>query len=263
MPTATALPHLPDAPSILEGNERRDHDAKPLSTAELIRSMASPRPQPECSGNRAAGMSATAAVELVRSMAAAPGHPCTHVEDIGNIYPLLGMFTAGMAPQHTSQSQPGPLGLLGLLVNPQQDRSQPSIGPQLVSLPKTPGTSPNPSDPRAPPKFLEILNAPPVPLPVNHDSEVPAQPRSPPDQSHSHKQPTLQAANAINGEGATHPDWDEALLDVLTATMDAWEQAVTSRLTAAVHTAVAAARADVFQVSDFITIIRRCKCFNH
>ena len=253
-----------------EAPTRSDTASAGVSTAERIRSLA-PQRQQHDSGAAMPGMRAAEAMALVQAMAASPGHPTTHGQDLEKISPLVSMFASGLS---SSLVPPGALAeLTHLLPQPRQhSRWQDQVSATAVA------SSPSQASPSDGPGFSAIFRSPLAPSApasraqrtpnILHDAlscatdgsgGVPAAGGSQPDVGRP-AAPTQQsdrrsstpdagvasaaAAPASGGKDAQH----EALLDVLTATMDAWETALTKRLTAAVSVAVAEARRDVMEV---------------
>jgi hypothetical protein len=210
--------------------ERPGEDAK-LSTAEQIRRLV-PKRQADSMplAPSRTGISAEEAMACVQRMAASPGHPTSHQEDVLRMSPIISMFTSALTPQHGAQ----PAAQLTSSATEQQP---------------TPGA-------RELPGFTNIFDGLPSDSTVQSHLSAPDQ-RTPASQSRKpswhfgapatdelerHAAPKQPAAAAGSASS------DDAVLDVLTATMDAWEQALTQRLTTAITTAVKAARGDVMQV---------------
>ena len=201
------------------------------------------------SGHNPVGMDARAAMALVQSIAASPGHPKTHAEDLAQVAPLIGMFQAGLAPRETVPIAPhSPLGNLSTLSS-----VAPNLATQAVGSHARPPAL----------NFVDILTgAQPVPMP-NRAPAGPEAPRRTDDSLHVPAQRSSQPFEALpkprgmndgrprpqpSTNAAANDEGDDAILDVLSATMDAWEEVLTARLTATVQQTVQTARREVMQV---------------
>lgn len=217
------------------------------TTAERIRRLA-PRPSQPQPLAPTVGMRAQDAVALVQSMASAPGHPTTHAEDVARVAPIASMFAAGLGPQSSATAVPSSLSALMSLYAPRGGPPAPAAG-GLAELPHLPQPHMQPA--AAAPALAEMC-PPAVDGSLQSAERAQLQTAAAGSGAALHSEPAATAQAAQNGDGSE----EERLLDVLEATMDAWEGAIARRMAAMVTDAVKAARADVMQVCAAASVPR-------